>query len=109
MVKNSWVWLAVFLCLVATLSALDAPTSNDLNAFNPNNPSVFDYTNGDYSTITDWSKADWNQVRWENIPWGTTSSNSKFWESIPIDKVPDIPEDKINNPNSKPPRTSVNQ
>ncbi len=52
----------------------------DPQTFNPDDPTAFDYVNGDYSTITDWSKVDWDQV---------------VWNKIPVLQIPKVPAEKL--------------
>ncbi len=40
----------------------DCPPAEDSTQFNPASPGSFDYANGDYSTITDWSKVEWSRI-----------------------------------------------
>lgn len=55
-----------FIFLVLILLSPLAVAQDDPTKFDPNNPALFDYQNGDYTTI-DWSKVLWSRIPLEKI------------------------------------------
>ncbi len=74
--KIFFVWL-LFLLLAVSVFADCPPGQTDNLCFDPSNPALFDYINGDYSTITD--------VGWETF----VQSN------VPVTRISEIPAEKL--------------
>ncbi len=76
--RNNILLCTLIILVLAIVTSAECPPDcppealpADPSTFDPNNPELFDYMNGDYSTITDWSQVNWNQippVRIANVP-----------------------------------------
>ncbi len=77
--KSLGIFLVVLIFLLLAVSVLGdcPPGQTDNLCFDPGNPALFDYVNGDYSTITD--------AGWETF----VQSN------VPVSRVSEIPADKL--------------
>jgi len=73
--KSKILVLVLFLMLSSFVLAEEHLPQSDPLTFNPDDPASFDYVNGDYSTITDWSKVN--------------------WENIPPNRIPEIPAEQL--------------
>ncbi len=65
--------ISVFLLIISSLLVIaecppDCPQDSSSGSFDASNPESFDYTRGDYSTISDWTKVDWNKIPPNRIP-----------------------------------------
>src|SRR3989344_2001317 len=84
--SKNYILVRIFHLLVLTLLILPITIADDeqvdSGAFDP---TTFDYQNGNYDSI-DWSKADYSKVDWNKV---------KDWTKIPLDRIPEVPKDKI--------------
>ncbi len=55
--------------------------------FDPNNPTAFDYTNGDYSTIKDWSQVNWASVNYNSPTLNFNNIPAAYHGSIDVTRV----------------------